>query len=66
MATRVPPLVLDQHLIGLACPLPYLRISRPWMLAHRRKTSGCPVVFAVNNRMSLATGALLAAGPWPA
>jgi 4-hydroxybenzoate polyprenyltransferase len=45
--------------IWIACPILMFWISRTWMLTHRGQMHDDPVVFAVKDKVSLATGALL-------
>ncbi len=45
--------------IWLACPLLLFWVSRAWMLTHRGQMHDDPVVFAVKDRISLLTGALM-------
>lgn len=45
--------------IWLACPLLLFWVSRTWMLTHRGHMHDDPVVFAVKDRVSLLTGALM-------
>jgi 4-hydroxybenzoate polyprenyltransferase len=45
--------------IWLACPLLLFWVSRTWMLTHRGYMHDDPVVFAVKDRISLLTGALM-------
>ena len=45
--------------IWLACPLLLFWVSRTWMLTHRGHMHDDPVVFAVKDRVSLMTGALM-------
>lgn len=45
--------------LWLACPLLLYWISRLWLLATRRKLHDDPVIFAVTDPVSLATGALV-------
>jgi 4-hydroxybenzoate polyprenyltransferase/phosphoserine phosphatase len=45
--------------IWLACPILLFWVSRTWMLAHRGEMHDDPVVFAVKDRVSLLTGALM-------
>jgi hypothetical protein len=54
------------ELIWLACPLLLTWISRVWMLAHRGEMHDDPVIFALQDRLSLAIGALLALVFWAA
>lgn len=51
--------VLYHHpkVIWLACPLLLFWISRTWFLAHRGEMNDDPVVFAMEDRTSLLTGA---------
>lgn len=59
---------LYQHpeIIWLACPLLLTWVSRVWMLAHRGQMNEDPVIFAVEDRTSLAIGALVAVVFWAA
>jgi 4-hydroxybenzoate polyprenyltransferase len=59
---------LYQHpeIIWLACPLLLTWVSRVWMLAHRGQMNEDPVIFAVQDRTSLAIGALVAVVFWAA
>lgn len=50
--------------IWLACPLLLFWISRTWMLTHRGHMHDDPVVFAVKDRISLLTGALMLLAFW--
>ena len=50
--------------IWLACPLLLFWVSRTWMLTHRGLMHDDPVVFAVKDRISLLTGALMALVFW--
>lgn len=50
--------------IWLACPLLLFWVSRTWMLTHRGHMHDDPVVFAVKDRVSLLTGALMALAFW--
>jgi 4-hydroxybenzoate polyprenyltransferase len=52
--------------IWLACPLILTWISRVWMLADRGRMNEDPVIFAVRDRMSLATGGFLLLVFWAA
>lgn len=45
--------------IWLACPILLFWVSRTWVLTHRGLMKDDPVVFAVTDRVSLLTGALL-------
>jgi len=54
------------EIIWLACPLLLAWVSRVWMLAHRGRMHEDPVIFAVQDRMSLAIGALVAVVFWAA
>jgi len=45
-------------LIWLACPLMLFWISRTWLMTHRGEMNEDPVVFAIKDKISLATGAL--------
>lgn len=45
-------------LIWLACPLMLFWISRTWLMTHRGEMHEDPVVFAIKDKISLATGAL--------
>jgi 4-hydroxybenzoate polyprenyltransferase len=45
--------------IWLVCPLLLFWVSRTWMLTHRGHMHDDPVVFAVKDRISLITGALM-------
>ena len=47
-------------------PLMYYWITRIWMIAHRGELDADPVLFAAKDRMSLATGVILAAIIWSA
>ena len=47
-------------------PLMYYWITRIWMIAHRGELDADPVLFAAKDRMSLATGVILAAIVWSA
>lgn len=62
----MPVLHLYSHpqLIWLACPLLLYWISRTWMLTHRGLMHDDPVVFAIKDRVSLLTGALMALVFW--
>jgi 4-hydroxybenzoate polyprenyltransferase/phosphoserine phosphatase len=51
-------------IIWLACPLLLFWVSRTWMLTHRGQMHDDPVVFAVKDRISLLTGALMALVFW--
>jgi 4-hydroxybenzoate polyprenyltransferase len=55
-----------QEVIWLACPLLLTWISRVWMLAHRGQMNEDPVVFAIQDRVSLMIGALVALVFWAA
>jgi len=46
------------HVIWLACPILLFWVSRIWMLAHRGEMHDDPVVFAIEDRVSLLVGAL--------
>jgi len=48
-------------LLWLACPMLLHWISRVWLLAHRGEMHDDPVVFAIKDKVSWATGALAAA-----
>ncbi|HEY3697826.1 MAG TPA: UbiA family prenyltransferase [Spongiibacteraceae bacterium] len=50
--------------IWLACPLLLFWVSRTWMLTHRGQMHDDPVVFAVKDRVSLLTGALMVLVFW--
>lgn len=50
--------------IWLACPLLLFWVSRTWMLTHRGHMHDDPVVFAVKDRISLLTGALMVLAFW--
>ena len=50
--------------IWLACPLLLFWVSRTWMLTHRGQMHDDPVVFAVKDRISLLTGALMVLVFW--
>lgn len=52
--------------IWLACPLLLFWITRAWMLTHRGQMHDDPVVFAIRDRISLATGALFGLVFWAA
>lgn len=52
--------------IWLACPLLLFWITRAWMLTHRGLMHDDPVVFAIRDRVSLATGALFGLVFWAA
>lgn len=52
--------------IWLACPILLFWISRTWVLTHRGLMKDDPVVFAVTDRTSLLTGALLFLTFWMA
>lgn len=54
------------EVIWLACPLLLAWVSRVWMLAHRGRMHEDPVIFAVQDRLSLAIGALIAIVFWAA
>lgn len=49
----------EPKFIWLACPLLLFWVSRTWMLTHRGFMHDDPVVFAVKDRISLLTGALM-------
>ena len=48
-------------LIWLACPILLFWISRVWLIAHRGQMHDDPIIFAIKDRVSLATGALFVA-----
>lgn len=52
------------HVIWLACPILLFWISRIWMLAHRGEMHDDPVVFAIEDRVSLLVGALFGLVFW--
>lgn len=52
------------RLIWLACPLLLFWISRIWMLTHRGEMNDDPVVFAIEDRVSLVIGALFGCIFW--
>jgi len=54
------------EVIWLACPLVLTWISQIWMLAHRGLMNEDPVLFAIQDRVSLSIGALLALVFWAA
>ncbi len=54
------------EVIWLACPLLLAWVSRLWMLAHRGQMHEDPVIYAVTDRWSLLSGALLAMIFWAA
>ena len=47
------------HLLWLLCPLLLYWISRAWVVAHRRAMHDDPIVFAVTDKVSLASLALV-------
>ena len=49
------------QVLWLVCPLLLYWISRLWFKTHRGEMHDDPVVFALRDRVSLATGALTAA-----
>jgi len=54
------------EIIWLACPLLLAWISRVWILAHRGQMSEDPLIFALQDRMSQLSGAVLALILWAA
>ncbi|MCH2186779.1 hypothetical protein MK280_13005, partial [Myxococcota bacterium] len=52
--------------LWLIPPLMYYWITRIWMIAHRGQLDADPVLFAAKDRMSLATGIILAIIIWSA
>ncbi len=52
------------ELIWLACPLLLFWISRTWLITHRGAMHDDPVIFAIQDRVSLIVGALLALVIW--
>jgi len=52
------------RIIWLACPLLLYWISRVWMMTHRGEMHDDPVVFAVQDRVSLVVGALFGLVFW--
>ncbi len=46
------------HIIWLACPVLLFWVTRVWMLTHRGQMHDDPVVFAVNDHISLIAGVL--------
>lgn len=52
------------EVIWLACPLMLFWISRTWLMTHRGEMHEDPVVFAIKDKISLATGALFGAIFW--
>lgn len=56
-ATRV--LYSQPEIIWLACPVLLFWVTRVWLLTHRGKMHDDPVIFAVKDKVSLLTGALL-------
>lgn len=52
------------HVIWLACPLLLFWISRMWMLTHRGEMHDDPVVFAIEDRVSLIIGVLFGCIFW--
>ncbi|WP_041655838.1 UbiA family prenyltransferase [Azoarcus sp. KH32C] len=63
---RTAQLYRRPEIIWFCCPLLLMWISRVWMLAHRGRMHEDPVLFAVHDRASLATTALLALVLWVA
>lgn len=63
---RTTQLYRQPEFIWLACPLLLTWISRVWMLAHRGQMNEDPVIFAMEDRLSLLIGALLALVFWAA
>lgn len=49
------------HVLWLVCPLMLYWISRAWVVAHRRQMHDDPIVFAVSDRVSLASLVLVVA-----
>jgi len=47
------------HVLWLVCPLMLYWVSRAWVVAHRRQMHDDPIVFAVSDRVSLASLALV-------
>ncbi len=56
----VEPLYSHPHLIWILCVLLLYWVSRIWMKTHRGRMNEDPVLFALRDRVSLATGVLAA------
>ncbi|MGO9672589.1 MAG: UbiA family prenyltransferase [Methylocella sp.] len=57
----VKPLYRHPHLLWLVCPVLMYWISRMLMMAHRRLVHDDPIVFALQDRVSVISGVLIAA-----
>lgn len=64
--TSTAHLYRHPQFIWLACPLLLFWVSRTWMLTHRGDMHDDPVVFAVKDRVSVMTGALMLLVFWAA
>ena len=58
------PLYPHAHFLWLTCPLALYWVSRVWLKAHRGTLNDDPVVFALQDRPSLAVAALTALLAW--
>jgi 4-hydroxybenzoate polyprenyltransferase/phosphoserine phosphatase len=63
---RTTQLYSQPQLIWFACPVLLAWISRVWMLTHRGQMNEDPVLFAVQDRVSLGMGAAIALIFWAA
>ncbi len=56
---EVQLLYSSQSFLWFVCPILLFWISRAWMIAHRGEMNDDPIVFAVKDKQSLITGALI-------